>query len=120
MTALWALTPLSYARDRASAIGSCLEAALKVAVTIFVVKLTVFVTRIVTSLMWWALEGFFPLEVPERIKLIVGALAELSAEVALLAVLLGYTWTKAREHFGRWATVAFKDGEGDAEAEVLV
>ena len=102
---LWILTPLTYARDTASAIGSCIEAAITVVISLVVLKITMIVTAFVTSTFWSAIGWVVPFAIPDWIRVPFDALASIAAELFFFTLILGYTWTKARDHFGRWATV---------------
>ena len=48
LIALWVITPLTYARDMPSAIGSSIEAAITVVVSVFVMKMTMFFAGVMT------------------------------------------------------------------------
>ena len=102
---LWVLTPLTYARDTTSAVGSCVEAAFTAFVVLLVLKITMIATSAATHFFWTAFGWVVPFVVPEWIRAPFDALASIGAELFFFTLILGYTWTKTREHFGRWATV---------------
>ena len=99
--ALWILTPLTYARDYTSAFGACLEAAITVCIAIFVISLTLMITNFLTTLFWSILGSLLPFVIPIGITEPISALVDIAAELFLFSIVLGYSWTKTREHFGR-------------------
>jgi len=105
LVVLWILTPLSYARDTPSAIGAGFEAGLTLVVALFVLKVTLFATHFATSIFWSAVGWAVPVAIPDWIRAPFDLLAAIGAELFFFTLFLGYTWAKAREHFGRWATV---------------
>ena len=106
LVCLWILTPLAYARGRSAVLESAVEAAVTMLVAVVVLKVTLFFTNLATRAFWWLVREYVALPVPEWLQVTTSALAAVGAEVFFLGVLLGYTWSKNREHYGRWARVA--------------
>ena len=104
LVAFWMLSPLTYARDMGSAIGECFEVAITVVISVFVLRLTMIVTRLMTLAFWAIVGSLLPFVVPDWIKDPISATAKIGADLFLFAILLGYAWEKAREHFARSAT----------------
>ncbi|MEM7309959.1 MAG: hypothetical protein AAF682_25010 [Planctomycetota bacterium] len=103
--ALWVLTPWTYARDAGSAAGASFEAGFTALISLFVFKLTLFFADIASDALWWLARRIAFFELPLWLRQVVNVVADVGAELTVLAIFLGYTWTKAHEHFGRWATV---------------
>ena len=102
--ALWILTPLSYARDRASAIGAFIEGAITVFVAVFVTEIAMLAINLATGILWGIVGGIVPFEIPEWIRALTDVLTNLAGEFAFFSLVVGYTWSKAQQHHGRWAT----------------
>jgi hypothetical protein len=102
---LWVMTSLTYARDFSTGLAAAIEAAVTVFVSVIAIKISLAFAGMGTRILWSILGGFVPFGIPDWIRQPVNALIETGAALGLLVLFLGYTWTKAREHFGRWATV---------------
>lgn len=104
LVALWLLTPLTYARDLSSTVGACIEAVITLLVAWFVIAITLACTNLVAGILVTVIISIVPFDLPVWIVGPFQALASIAAELALATLFLGYTWSKAQEHYGRWAT----------------
>ena len=98
---VWMLLPIAHSHDVESLVGSAFESAITAAVSIFTIKISLYVTNLVNDAMFGVLAKLLPFEIPERLQEIISALINIGAEVFFVAVLLGYAWSKTRQQFMR-------------------
>jgi len=98
---VWMLLPIASSKDTSTLVQSAFKAAIAAAVSIFMIKLSLYVTNIVTDVLWGIAMSMVPFEIPERLQEIVDFVINVGAEVFFAAVLLGYAWTRTRQQFLR-------------------
>jgi len=98
---VWMLLPIANSHDLETLVGPAFEAAITAAVSIFTIKLSLYLTNLLTDVMWNVVLGLVPLEIPERLQVIINSLINFGAKVFFVAVLLGYAWARTRKQFMR-------------------
>jgi len=98
---VWMLLPIANSHDIETLVGPAFEAAITAAVSIFTIKLSLYLTNLLTDMMWNVVLGLVPLEIPERLQEIINSLINFGAKVFFVAVLLGYAWARTRQQFKR-------------------
>ena len=68
---------------------------------IFTIKLSLFLTNLVTDAVLGFVTDLLPFEFPERLQEIIISIINFGAEVFFVAVLLGYAWSRTRQQFMR-------------------
>lgn len=94
---LWMLLPIANSHNVETLFGSALDAAIAAVVSIFTIKLSLYLTNMLTDLMWSVVLGLVPFEIPERLQEIFNYLVNVGAEVFFVAILLGYAWARTRQ-----------------------
>ena len=98
---LWMLLPIADSHDLESLCKSAFESAVAAAVSIFTIKLSLYLTNLFTDLVWGIVTALLPLEIPERLQQVITFFISFGAEVFFVAVMLGYAWSRTRQHFMR-------------------
>jgi hypothetical protein len=98
---VWMLLPIANSRDVKTLFSSGLEAGITAAVSIFAIKISLYVTNLITDAMWGVLAGILPFDIPERLMQVIDFFINIGAEVFFVAVLLGYAWSRTRQQFMR-------------------
>lgn len=98
---VWMLLPIANSHNVETLFGPAFEAAITAAVSIFTIKMSLYVTNLITDIIWDIVLGLVPLEIPERLQQIINALINIGAEVFFVTVLLGYAWARTRKQFMR-------------------
>ena len=98
---VWMLLPIANSRSVETLFSSAFEAAIAAAVSIFTIKLSLYVTNLMTDFLWGIVISMVPFEIPERLQEIISAIINFGAEVFFMAVLLGYAWSRTRQQFTR-------------------
>jgi uncharacterized membrane protein len=70
-------------------------------VSIITIKLSLFLTNLVTDAVLGFVTGLLPFEIPEWLQGFISSIINFGAEVFFVAVLLGYAWSRTREQFMR-------------------
>ncbi|MEO0996439.1 MAG: hypothetical protein AAFX58_02865 [Pseudomonadota bacterium] len=98
---VWMLLPIANSHDVKTMAGSAIEAATTAAISILVIRVSLYVTDQITDALWGALAALLPFAIPEALMVIVEFLIDIAAELFLMAVLLGYAWSRTRRQFMR-------------------
>jgi hypothetical protein len=98
---LWMLLPIANSHNVESLFGSALDAAIAAVVSIFTIKLSLYLTNLLTDLMWNIVLQLVPFEIPEWLQEIIDSFINIGAEVFFVAVLMGYAWRRTRQQFMR-------------------
>lgn len=98
---VWMLLPIANSRDLKTLFSSALEAGITAAISILVIKVSLYVTDQITDALWGVLAGILPFVIPERLMQIIDFFIDIGAEVFFVAVLLGYAWSRTRQQFMR-------------------
>lgn len=98
---VWMLLPIAHSHDVETLFKSAFESGFTAAVSIFTIKLSLYVTNLVTDAILGALTSMLPFEFPEWLQQVISSAVNFGAEVFFLAVLLGYAWSRTRQQFMR-------------------
>jgi hypothetical protein len=98
---VWMLLPIAHSRGVESLFGSAFESGITALVSIFTIKISLFVTNLFTDLIWELVAAIIPIEIPEALQRVINGIVNFGAEVFFLAVLLGYAWSRTRQQFKR-------------------
>ncbi|MEM7282698.1 MAG: hypothetical protein AAF438_13840 [Pseudomonadota bacterium] len=98
---VWMLLPIAHSRDVESLFSSGFESGITALVSIFTLKISLYVTNLITDAIWKAAAAFVPFDIPENLQRIISGIINFGAEVFFLAVLLGYAWSRTRQQFMR-------------------
>ena len=98
---VWMLLPIAHSHDVETLFQSGFESGITAAVSIFTIKLSLWVTNLITDTMLGVLSSLLPFEIPELLQQIISSVVNFGAEVFFVAVLLGYAWSRTRQQFMR-------------------
>ena len=98
---VWMLLPIANSRDVKTLFSSALEAGIAAAVSILVIKISLYVTDQISNVLWGVLGAILPFAIPERLMQVIDFFIDIGAEVFFVAVLLGYAWSQTRQQFMR-------------------
>ena len=98
---VWMLLPIAHSHDVETLFKSAFESGLTAAVSIFTIKLSLYLTNLVTDAMLGVLTSLLPIDIPERLQEIISSIISFGAEVFFVGVLLGYAWSRTRQQFMR-------------------
>ena len=98
---VWMLLPIAHSHDVETLFKSAFESGITAAVAIFTIKLSLFLTNLVTDAVLGFVTDLLPFEFPERLQEIIISIINFGAEVFFVAVLLGYAWSRTRQQFMR-------------------
>ena len=98
---VWMLLPIAHSHDIETLFSSAFESGITAAVSIFTIKLSLYLTNLVTDTIIGIVTSFVPFEIPEWLLDVSSALINFGAEVFFVAVLLGYAWSRTRQQFMR-------------------
>ena len=98
---VWMLLPIAQSRDVKSLLSSAFESGIAALLSIFMIKISLYVTNLMTDALWEVAAAFLPFEIPEALQRIIDGIVNFGAEVFFLAVLLGYAWSRTRQQFMR-------------------
>ena len=98
---VWMLLPIAQSRDFNSLVSSAFEAGINALLSIFMIKLTLYLTNLLTDALWGLVASLVPFAIPEALQRLISGIINIGAEVFFLAVLLGYAWSRTRQQFMR-------------------
>lgn len=98
---VWMLLPIAQSRGIDNLFSSAFESGITAAVSIFTIKLSLFLTNLVSDIVLDIVASVLNIEIPERLQEIINAVVNFGAEVFFVAVLLGYAWSRTRQQFMR-------------------
>ncbi|MGB5410821.1 MAG: hypothetical protein WBN09_04780, partial [Woeseiaceae bacterium] len=98
---VWMLLPIAHSRGVESLFGSAFESGITALVSIFTIKVSLFMTNLFTDLIWELVAAIIPIDIPEALQRVINGIINFGAEVFFLAVLLGYAWSRTRRQFTR-------------------
>ncbi len=98
---VWMLLPIANSHDVKTMVGSAFEAGTTAVISILVIRVTLYVTDQITDALWGVLAALLPFAIPEALMVIVEFFIDIGAELFLMAVLLGYAWSRTRQQFMR-------------------
>ena len=95
------LLPIAQSRGVDSLVSSALESGITALVSILTIRISLYVTNLITDTLWGLAASLLPFDIPEALQRIINAIINVGAEVFFLAVLLGYAWSRTRQQFMR-------------------
>ena len=98
---VWMLLPIAQSRGVDSLLSSALESGITALVSILTIRISLYVTNLITDALWGVLASLLPFDIPEALQRIINAIINVGAEVFFLGVLLGYAWSRTRQQFMR-------------------
>ena len=98
---VWMLLPIAHSHGVETLFKSAFESAITAAVSIFTIKLSLYVTNLITDALLGVLTNLLPFEFPEWLQDLISSIINFGAEVFFVAVLLGYAWSRTRQQFMR-------------------
>lgn len=98
---VWMLLPIAHSHDNESLFSSAFESGFTAVASIFTLKVSLYVTNLITDAIWQVVASIVPFDLPEALQRIVTGIINFGAEVFFLAVLLGYAWSRTRQQFMR-------------------
>ncbi|NNL55444.1 MAG: hypothetical protein HKP32_09845 [Woeseia sp.] len=98
---VWMLLPIAHSHDVETLFKSAFESGITAAVSIFTIKISLWVTNLVTDEVLGVFANLLPFVFPEWLQEIISAIINFGAEVFFVAVLLGYAWSRTRQQFMR-------------------
>ena len=98
---VWMLLPIAQSRDFDSLISSAIGSGITALVSIFMIRLSLYITNLITDALWNVLASLVPFGIPEALQRIISGIINVGAEVFFMAVLLGYAWSRTRQQFMR-------------------
>jgi hypothetical protein len=98
---VWMLLPIAHSHDVETLFKSAFESGIAAAVSIFTIKLSLYVTNLITDALLGVLTSLLPFEFPEWLQGLISSIINFGAEVFFVAVLLGYAWSRTRQQFMR-------------------
>lgn len=98
---VWMLLPIAHSHDIESLFSSAFESGITALVSIFTIKISLYITNLATDALWQVATALVPFDIPETLQRIVNGIINFGAEVFFLAVLLGYAWSRTRQQFMR-------------------
>jgi hypothetical protein len=98
---VWMLLPIAHSHDVDTLFKSALESGITAAVSIFTIKLSLYLTNMLTDVVLGLVAGLLPFEFPKGLQELISSIVNFGAEVFFVAVLLGYAWSRTREQFMR-------------------
>ena len=98
---VWMLLPIAQSRGLNSLLSSGIESGIAALVSIFMIRISLYVTNLINDTIWGVIASIVPFDIPEALLRIINAIVNVGAEVFFVAVLLGYAWLKTRQQFMR-------------------
>jgi len=98
---VWMLLPIAHSQDVETLFKSAFKWGITAAVSIFTIKMSLYLTNLVTDTVFGVLTNLLPFEIPERLQQLISSVINFGAEVFFVAVLLGYAWSRTRQQFMR-------------------
>ena len=98
---VWMLLPIAHSRGVDSLFSSAIESGITAVVSIFTIKVSLYVTNLLTDALWGVAASVLPFDIPEALQRTINGIINVGAEVFFLAVLLGYAWSRTRQQFMR-------------------
>ncbi len=98
---VWTLLPIAHSRGVKPLFSSAIESGVTALASIFTIKISLYVTNLITDAIWEAAAALVPFDIPEALQRIINGIINFGAEVFFLAVLLGYAWSRTRQQFMR-------------------
>ena len=98
---VWMLLPIAHSHDVETLFKSAFESGITAAVSIFTIKLSLYLTNLVTDALFGVLTELLPFDIPEQLQQLISSVINLGAELFFVAVLLGYAWSRTRQQFMR-------------------
>ena len=98
---VWMLLPIAQSRGVDTLLSSGLESGINALVSILTIRISLYVTNLMTDALWGLAASLLPFDIPEALQRVINAVIKVGAEVFFLAVLLGYAWSRTRQQFMR-------------------
>ena len=98
---VWMLLPIAHSHDVGTLFKSAFESGIAAAVSIFTIKLSLYLTNLITDAVLGFFTSLLPFEFPEWLQELISSTINFGAEVFFVAVLLGYAWSRTRQQFMR-------------------
>ncbi len=98
---VWMLLPIGHSHDANSLFSSAFESGITALVSIFTIKISLYITNLLTDVLWGLVTSIVPFSIPEALQQFISGVINIGAEVFFLAVLLGYAWSRTRQQFMR-------------------
>lgn len=98
---VWMLLPIAQSRGVDALISSGIDSGITALVSIFMIRISLYITNLITDTLWGLAASIIPFDIPEALQRVINAIINVGAEVFFLAVLLGYAWSRTRQQFMR-------------------
>ncbi len=98
---VWMLLPIAHSHDVETLFRSGFESGITAAVSIFTIKLSLYLTNLVTDALLGVVAKMLPFDFPVWLQEFISSIINIGAEVFFVAVLLGYAWSRTRQQFMR-------------------
>ena len=98
---VWMLLPIAQSHDVETLFKSGFESGITAAVSIFMIKLSLYLTNLVTDALLGVVAKMLPFAFPVWLQEFISSVVNIGAEVFFVAVLLGYAWSRTRQQFMR-------------------
>ena len=98
---VWMLLPIAQSRGLDSLLSSAFESGITALLSIFMIRISLYVTNLITDTLWGLAASIVPFDIPEALQRIINSVINVGAEVFFMAVLLGYAWSRTRQQFMR-------------------
>lgn len=98
---VWTLLPIAHSRGIKPLFSSAIESGVAALASIFTIKISIYVTNLITDAIWKVVARLVPFEIPEALQQMINNIINFGAEVFFLVVLLGYAWSRTRQQFTR-------------------
>ena len=98
---VWMLLPIAQSRGVNTLVSSAFESGITALLSILTIRISLYVTNLVTDALWSVAASLLPFDIPEALQRVINVIINVGAEVFFLAVLLGYAWSRTRQQFRR-------------------
>ncbi len=98
---VWMLLPIAHSHDVETLFKSAFESAITAAVSIFTIKLSLYLTNLLTDALLGVVASMLPFAFPVWLQEFISGIVNFGAWVFFVAVLLGYAWSRTRKQFMR-------------------
>lgn len=99
LVGLWMVLPIATARNFDQGIEAVFEAGITAAVSIMVIRLSLWVTDLFISLILDAIGAVLPFDLPDALISFVGGVSGFFAELFFLFAMLGYAWFRLQQYY---------------------
>ncbi|MEM7432227.1 MAG: hypothetical protein AAF351_09910 [Pseudomonadota bacterium] len=98
---VWMLLPIAHSRGIDSTFNAAIEAAVSAGVSILIIKISIYVTNLISDAVLGFLANFLPFLFPVWLQDFISTVVNYGAEVFFFFLLLGFAWSRTRQQFMR-------------------